>query len=99
MESMSSSICVSSVIAFVRCLAQDGSLEGTKTRRKLISDKGIVRTTPNQAPISLGVASYGAWTGTMNIFVFAFGADTSALHAPAFHRGALSVHDGEPAAM
>jgi len=75
-ESVSTTICITSVIPFARRVAAD--LKGTKTRAKLISFKGIVGVTLTQTPVFVGVASYGAFHRTKNVSEFDFTVGTPA---------------------
>lgn len=75
-KSISTSICVTSVITFARRVAAD--LKGTKTRAKLISFKGIVGITLTQTPVFVGVASYGGFHRTENVSVLDFTVGTPA---------------------
>lgn len=75
-ESISTRICITSVITFARRVAAD--LKGTKTRAKLISFKGIVGITLTQTPVFVGVASYGGFHRTENVSVLGFTVGTPA---------------------
>lgn len=75
-ESVSTSICITSVIMFAKRVAAD--LKGTKTRQKLISFKGIVGVTLTQTPVFIGIASYGGWIRTKNVSVLDFTVGTPA---------------------
>ena len=75
-ESISTSICIFSVITFAKRVAAD--LKGTKTRPKLISFKGIVGITLTQTPVFIGIASYGAFDRTKNVSVLDFTVGTPA---------------------
>ena len=75
-ESISTSICITSVITFARRVAAD--LKGTKTRAKLISFKGIVGVTLTQTPIFVAIATYGAFDRTKHVAVFDFTVGTPA---------------------
>lgn len=78
-ESVSTSICITSVITFAKRVKAD--LEGTKTRAKLISFKGIVGVILTQTPVFIGIASYGGWTRTKNVSVLDFTVGTPAFMA------------------
>ena len=75
-ESVSTSICIASVITFAQRVAAD--LKGTKTRAKLISFKGIVGITLTQTPVFVGLASYGGFHRTKTVSVFDFTVGTPA---------------------
>lgn len=75
-ESVSTSICITSVITFAMRVAAD--LKGTGTRGKLISFKGIVGVTLTQTPIFIGVTSYGVFHRTKHVSIFDFTVGTPA---------------------
>ena len=75
-ESVSTSICITSVITFARRVAAD--LKGTKTRAKLWSFKGIVGITLTQTPIFVAIATYGGFSRTIHVAVFDFTIGTPA---------------------
>ena len=75
-ESVSTTICITSIIEFARRVGTD--LRGTKTRAKLISFKGIVGITLTQTPVFVGVASYGAFKRTKYVSVLDFTVGTPA---------------------
>ena len=75
-ESVSTTIYITSVITFARRVAAD--LKGTKTRAKFISFGGIVGVTLTQTPVFIGVASYGAFYRTTHVSEFDFTVGTPA---------------------
>ena len=78
-ESLSTFICVMSVITFAKRVVTD--LKGTKTRAKLISFKGIVGITLTQTPIFVGIAAYGVFHRTKNVSELDFTVGTPAFMA------------------
>lgn len=80
LESVSTSICIYSVISFARRVAADlRAIKTTKTRAKLISFKGIVGITLTQTPVFVGIASYGVFDRTKYVSVLDFTVGTPAL--------------------
>ena len=75
-ESVSTAVCVTSIITFARRVAS--GLKGTKTRAKMISFKGIVGVTLTQTPVFVGIASYGAFDRTIHVSVLDFTVGTPA---------------------
>ena len=75
-ESVSTAICITSIITFARRVA--AGLKGTKTRAKLISFKGIVGITLTQTPVFDGLASYGVFDRTIYVSVLDFTVGTPA---------------------
>ena len=75
-ESMSTTICITSIITFATRVAPD--LKGTKTRGKMISFKGIVGVTLTQAPVFAGIAAYGVFDRTIHVSVLDFTVGTPA---------------------
>ena len=75
-ESLSTLICMTSIITFAMRVAAD--LKGTKTRAKLISFKGIVFITLTQSPVFVGIAAYGVFHRTKTVSELDFSVGTPA---------------------
>ena len=75
-ESISTTICITSIITFATRVAPD--LKGTKTRGKMISFKGIVGVTLTQGPVFAGIAAYGVFDRTIHVSVLDFTVGTPA---------------------
>lgn len=76
LESISTTVCITAVIWFAQRVGKD--LQGTKSRAKLISFKGIVGVTLTQTPIFVALASYQGFKRTSYASVFDFSIGTPA---------------------